>query len=146
HRRGGRKAPRPARLARGGPCRPESERGSAIILVLFDQGRNCGGAVGGAAQRAVRARVTFSGSQGMPSIVVRKSLIAPRGPFIVEPESVRIAAHRQPPAADDFTLEMVPRNCRLERYSAVDVPSFTVDEEIIAYCSPESTYAVTKRL
>ena len=42
--------------------------------------------------------------------------------------------------------EMVPRNCHLGIYHPVDVPDVDVDDEIIAYCSPDSTYAVTKRL
>ena len=54
----------------------------------------------------------------MPSFVLRKSLIKPRGPLIAEPESV----HRGAPPDDAFTLEMVPRNCRLEEYTPV-IPS-----------------------
>ena len=46
----------------------------------------------------------------------------------------------------EATLEMVPRNCLLEKYDAVKVPAFTVRGEIIAYASPDSTFAVTKEL
>jgi len=45
-----------------------------------------------------------------------------------------------------FELEMVPRNCRRKDYKKKKVPPVVVDEEIIAYASPDSTYAVTKRL
>ncbi len=38
------------------------------------------------------------------------------------------------------------RGCTLEPYKKIKVPSFEVAEEIIAYASPDSTYAVTKRL
>ncbi len=38
------------------------------------------------------------------------------------------------------------RGCTLEPYKKTKVPSFKVAEEIIAYASPDSTYAVTKRL
>lgn len=42
--------------------------------------------------------------------------------------------------------ELAPRNCRLEPYDPVSVPAFADAEEIIAYASPDSTYAVTRRL
>ena len=38
------------------------------------------------------------------------------------------------------------RGCALQPYKKIKVPSFEVAEEIIAYASPDSTYAVTKRL
>lgn len=38
------------------------------------------------------------------------------------------------------------RGCALQSYKKIKVPSFEVAEEIIAYTSPDSTYAVTKRL
>lgn len=38
------------------------------------------------------------------------------------------------------------RGCQLEDYEKKKIPAFNVDEEIIAYASPDSTYAVTKRL
>lgn len=44
------------------------------------------------------------------------------------------------------TLELVPRNCGLDNYKKIkNVPEF-VTSELIAYASPDSTYAVTKRL
>lgn len=45
-----------------------------------------------------------------------------------------------------FSLELVPRLCTLQEYTKIDVPSFEINEEFIAYASPESTYAATKRL
>jgi phosphatidylserine/phosphatidylglycerophosphate/cardiolipin synthase-like enzyme len=45
-----------------------------------------------------------------------------------------------------ISLEMVPRQCRLQAYDRIDVPAFQIDGDFIAYASPESTYAVTKRL
>jgi phosphatidylserine/phosphatidylglycerophosphate/cardiolipin synthase-like enzyme len=38
------------------------------------------------------------------------------------------------------------RGCALADYEKKKIPSFAVNEEIIAYASPDSTYAVTKRL
>jgi hypothetical protein len=44
-------------------------------------------------------------------------------------------------------LEMVPRNCALEKYSKLkEVPAFEISGDSIAYASPDSTYAVTRRL
>jgi phosphatidylserine/phosphatidylglycerophosphate/cardiolipin synthase-like enzyme len=43
-------------------------------------------------------------------------------------------------------LEMVPRSCALEPYKKKKVPTFSVESDIIAYASPDSTYAVTRRL
>lgn len=44
-------------------------------------------------------------------------------------------------------IELVPRNCRLEEYKKLKrIPSYTVSGEMIAYASPDSTYAVTRRL
>jgi phosphatidylserine/phosphatidylglycerophosphate/cardiolipin synthase-like enzyme len=42
--------------------------------------------------------------------------------------------------------ELVPRNCRLDRYDKIAVPSFEASDQIITYASPDSTFAVTKRL
>jgi phosphatidylserine/phosphatidylglycerophosphate/cardiolipin synthase-like enzyme len=42
--------------------------------------------------------------------------------------------------------ELVGRNCTLEHYKKVSVPSFQLSSQIIAYASPDSTFAVTKRL
>src|SRR5262249_50422564 len=42
--------------------------------------------------------------------------------------------------------ELVPRNCTLEEYEKVAVPPVNVTSEVIAYCSPDSTFAVTKKL
>ncbi|MBZ5534204.1 MAG: hypothetical protein LAO20_22490 [Acidobacteriia bacterium] len=42
---------------------------------------------------------------------------------------------------------MVPRNCRLAPpYHKVSIPKFSIQDEIIAYASPDSTFAVTKKL
>ncbi|MFH1085623.1 MAG: phospholipase D-like domain-containing protein [Chloroflexota bacterium] len=43
-------------------------------------------------------------------------------------------------------LEMVPRGCALQPYTPVPVPAFQFRGEMIAYASPDSTYAVTRRL
>ncbi len=44
-------------------------------------------------------------------------------------------------------LEMVGRNCRLLEYEKMkEVPTFKAEGKFIAYASPDSTYAVTKRL
>lgn len=46
----------------------------------------------------------------------------------------------------DLPLELVPRNCTTRDYQPIAVPSFDVRGEFIAYASPESTYAITRRL
>lgn len=47
--------------------------------------------------------------------------------------------------ASEPTIEAF-QGCRLEEYKKRKIPSFSADEEVIAYASPDSTYAVTKRL
>ena len=42
--------------------------------------------------------------------------------------------------------ELVPRNCTLQQYDKIQVPSFKISGKIITYASPDSTFAVTKRL
>ena len=43
--------------------------------------------------------------------------------------------------------ELVPRNCTLDpAYEPIEVDTFTVSGELITYTSPDSTFAVTKRL
>ena len=45
------------------------------------------------------------------------------------------------------SLEMVPRNCGLTPYDKIKViKSFDITNTFIAYASPDSTYAVTRRL
>jgi phosphatidylserine/phosphatidylglycerophosphate/cardiolipin synthase-like enzyme len=57
-----------------------------------------------------------------------------------------------PQALDDttdvshFIPEMVGRNCRLQDYDAKSYKPVDVTGEVIAYTSPESTYAATRRL
>lgn len=49
--------------------------------------------------------------------------------------------------ASGSTLEMVPRSCGLEEYTKLKkIPTFDVTGDLIAYASPDSTYAVTRRL
>ena len=63
-------------------------------------------------------------------------------PFIVT-ESAG-AAESQPSLS---TIEMVPRSCSLEEYKKIKkVPTFDITGDLIAYASPDSTYAVTRRL
>jgi phosphatidylserine/phosphatidylglycerophosphate/cardiolipin synthase-like enzyme len=46
-----------------------------------------------------------------------------------------------------FVPELVPRNCKLKTYKKLKtVPSFTISGDVTAYASPDSTFAVTKRL
>jgi phosphatidylserine/phosphatidylglycerophosphate/cardiolipin synthase-like enzyme len=44
------------------------------------------------------------------------------------------------------SLELVPRNCSLKSYKKKTVPEFKIASDFIAYASPDSTYAVTRRL
>jgi phosphatidylserine/phosphatidylglycerophosphate/cardiolipin synthase-like enzyme len=46
----------------------------------------------------------------------------------------------------EAVLEMVPRNCTLKPHKNVKVPTFSVSGQITAFASPDSTFAVTKRL
>src|ERR1051326_4366286 len=47
----------------------------------------------------------------------------------------------------EATLEMVPRNCILKPpYKKIHVPAFDVTGQLTAFASPDSTFAVTKRL
>ena len=84
----------------------------------------------------------------MPSIVVRKSMVKARGPFA--PEGIRNKAVKKAlrkAVRGGFQLEMVPRGCKLDKYKPIKVPPITIENtDIVAYCSPDSTYAATKRL
>ena len=53
---------------------------------------------------------------------------------------------KRPKPASVFEAELVSRQCKLETYIKKAVKAIKVNEEIITYCSPDSTYAVTKRL
>lgn len=65
-------------------------------------------------------------------------------PFVVK--NLQKQAVPQSAAAADIMLpELVGRSCRLLKYSKKRVPSFTVKQEVVAYASPDSTFAVTKR-
>ena len=45
------------------------------------------------------------------------------------------------------SIELVPRNCKLKEYKKIkNIPTFNVTSDLIAYASPDSTYAVTRRL
>lgn len=51
------------------------------------------------------------------------------------------------PVPDSSVLELVERGCKLASYQKLkNVPTFQVTGDIIAYSSPDSTYAVTRRL
>lgn len=41
--------------------------------------------------------------------------------------------------------EQVSRQCRLSHYTKIDVPSFSLRTDFVAYATPDSTYAVTRR-
>jgi phosphatidylserine/phosphatidylglycerophosphate/cardiolipin synthase-like enzyme len=67
-------------------------------------------------------------------------------PSVVVPEAaVAEAARSEAPIV--FVPEMVPRNCKLDApYKKKKIPPFDVSSDVIAYASPDSTFAVTKRL
>jgi len=48
--------------------------------------------------------------------------------------------------ADAVLAEMVPRQCALEPYTKIQVPSFKISGRIISFASPDSTYAVTRKM
>jgi len=70
-------------------------------------------------------------------------------PMIVKQQSNAPEATVESLDASSFeaTLEMVPRNCTLKpAYEKVNVPAFSIKGELTAFASPDSTFAVTKRL
>jgi phosphatidylserine/phosphatidylglycerophosphate/cardiolipin synthase-like enzyme len=66
-------------------------------------------------------------------------------PSVVVPRALPGAAAAAP-SLDLALAQRVDRRCRLEGYEKISVGSVTVDDEIVAYASPDSTFAVTKRL
>lgn len=73
-------------------------------------------------------------------------------PFFVVEKSDKLADGQLENVADGGfvgELEMVGRNCKLEDITDIvikKIPSFNISDEMIAYASPDSTYAVTKKL
>lgn len=47
---------------------------------------------------------------------------------------------------DGLSPALVGRNCKLQSYTKIRVPSFEIRDEFIAYSSPDSTFHVTQRL
>jgi phosphatidylserine/phosphatidylglycerophosphate/cardiolipin synthase-like enzyme len=50
------------------------------------------------------------------------------------------------PVAAGLTAALVSRNCQLQPYQKITVPVFKVPGDFIAYASPDSTYAATRKL
>lgn len=77
----------------------------------------------------------------MPSYVLRM------GPHfnVTRPQAAEFKAAEMPMIA---VPEMVPRSCRLETYDKIEIKPVTLPAgtELISYASPDSTFAVTKRL
>jgi len=70
-------------------------------------------------------------------------------PMLVKEMGPAAEAVAESLSTDTFeaTLEMVPRNCVLKPpYEKVKVPAFSVSGQLTAFASPDSTFAVTKRL
>src|SRR5215813_5615758 len=84
----------------------------------------------------------------MPSIVLRQSMLKHSSSFSAEPESAGLEGNDLAAAGvENLMAAGVSRNCELEHYDKIEsIPAVDVDQEIIAYCSPDSTYAVTKKL
>jgi phosphatidylserine/phosphatidylglycerophosphate/cardiolipin synthase-like enzyme len=61
------------------------------------------------------------------------------------PAYVRGVLSKAESAAAPPTIEAF-RTCTLQPYAKIAVPAFRVSGEVVAYASPDSTYAVTKRL
>ena len=57
-----------------------------------------------------------------------------------------IGPSRERRPAHGVALELLGRQCKLSPYDAISVPAAKVDGEIVAYASPDSTFAVTRRL
>jgi len=63
-------------------------------------------------------------------------------PFLITPDDTSSKAF-----VSLSTLELVARNCHLTSYKKIrSIPSFNISGDLIAYASPDSTYAVTRRL
>lgn len=62
-------------------------------------------------------------------------------PFFVQRSGAAVAEA----LAGEITVQAL-RTCELGEYKKKKIPAFEVSEEIVAYASPDSTYAVTKRL
>jgi len=70
-------------------------------------------------------------------------------PMIVKQADDTLEATVESLSTDTFeaTLEMVPRNCVLSpHYKKVNVPPYSINGKLVAFASPDSTFAVTKRL
>src|SRR5215211_8125212 len=57
---------------------------------------------------------------------------------------VAIRAPEPDADAEPGITALVNRLCELEDYEEIAVPSFDVDGEMVAYASPEATFALTK--
>lgn len=55
------------------------------------------------------------------------------------------AAGRDAATLRGFAPELVPRTCSLTAYTKRDVPAFEASGRVVAYASPDATFAVTKR-
>jgi phosphatidylserine/phosphatidylglycerophosphate/cardiolipin synthase-like enzyme len=63
--------------------------------------------------------------------------------FVIK--TVRAGATPEAVAAAIAVPELLPRNCKLKPYTKLkSVPAISVEDEIVAYASPDSTFAVTK--
>ena len=70
-------------------------------------------------------------------------------PLIVKQDDSVLEAVAESIGTDNFeaTLEMVPWNCVLHpAYKKIPIPAFSVSGKLTAFASPDSTFAVTKRL
>src|SRR2546423_5841356 len=67
---------------------------------------------------------------------MKTTTVTPK-PISVDPEVLR--------GYEEGELEAVPRQCRLEDYTRLPIRPIEVHDEFVAYASPDSTYAVTKR-
>lgn len=68
-------------------------------------------------------------------------------PSFVVPKGGRGKGAAESVGGEPFAPELVPRNCRLNgKYKKKAVGTFAVTGPIVAYASPDSTFAVTKRL
>jgi phosphatidylserine/phosphatidylglycerophosphate/cardiolipin synthase-like enzyme len=72
--------------------------------------------------------------------------VASDDPSAAVAREVSVSEVKQPWFNSPILPELVPRGCHLSPYETMAVPQFAIKGEFIAYASPESTYAVTKRL
>ena len=88
----------------------------------------------------------FSGKEGFGNYAVTSNVI--RKVINKLPKSNHSLGYSNSPNIPSFTnnLELVPRNCKLDVYNPIKVPTYKISGRFIAYATPDSTFAATTKL